>query len=125
MPLMNEWVEIAVDEDLLVQVVRELLALATNPNHVEVVYGTAGRVILCEVHLADAWYQLRLSQQDDGTEVHASGFEVVATEDVDVADSANTTNKGTEELVPIPAIRGPGRPKKAPQPSASPKGEES
>lgn len=93
MPLMSEWVEITVDEELLVQVVRELLNMAVNPNHVEVVYGTAGRVILAEVHLAEHWYQERLKVQpnDDGsgqTEVRASGYEVVQVVDSEVVDAA-------------------------------------
>lgn len=64
MPLMREWVEITVDEDLLIPVVRELLDMAVNPNHVEVVYGTTGRVILAEVHLAEHWYQERLKRHE-------------------------------------------------------------
>jgi hypothetical protein len=72
---MREWTEITVDEDLLSSVVRELLDMAMDPNHVEVVYGQAGRVILAEVHLAEHWYQERLKrQEDDGTEVHAGGL---------------------------------------------------
>jgi hypothetical protein len=117
MPLMKEWVEIHVDEDLLIPVVRELLDMAVNPNHVEVVYGTEGRVILAEIHLAEHWYQERLKRDEESsTEVHAGSYEVVA--------SANTSQQGTEELIPLPAKRGPGRPRNAP-PSASPDGEES
>lgn len=116
MPLMREWTEIHVDEDLLIHVVRELLSLAADPNQVEVVYGTEGRVILAEIHLADAWYQMRLAKEEeeakgDGTEVHASGFEVVASADVEPLNSAT---------VPTPAPRAPTR-----KPSASPDGEES
>ena len=132
MPLMREWVEIHVDEDLLVHVVRELLSLAVNPNHVEVIYGTAGRVILAEIHLADAWYQMRLAKEEEeaaaaeegsaerepstevATEVHASGFEVVATAKVDNKTSAQATT------VPTPAKR-----VSAGKTSASPDGEES
>ena len=120
MPLMKEWVEINVDEDLLVPVVRELLDMAVNPNHVEVVYGTAGRVILCEIHLAEHWYQERLKRDtQDGTEVHAGSYEVV---DTDKIEPSNTDSETT--TVPLPAKRGPGRPRNAPQPSASPDGEE-
>jgi hypothetical protein len=117
MPLMREWVEIHVDEDLLVHVVRELLSLAVNPNHVEVIYGTAGRVILAEIHLADAWYQMRVAKEKeaegDGTEVHASGFEVIASEQVEKPTSAEA-----KTTVPTPAKRAPVKP------SASPDGEE-
>jgi|EndMetStandDraft_3_1072993.scaffolds.fasta_scaffold800908_2 hypothetical protein len=115
MPLMREWVEIHVEEDLLIHVVRELLSLAVDPNQVEVVYGTAGRVILAEVHLADAWYQMRLVQEEEeaaGTEVHAAGFEVVASAEVEPSTSAVAT-------VPTPARRAP-----AVKPSASPDGED-
>lgn len=112
MPLMSEWTEIVVDEDLLVPVVRELLDMAVNPNHVEVVYGTTGRVILVEVHLAEHWYLERLKrEEDDGTTVHAGSFEVVADSDVEPSTSSAE--------VPLPAKRG-----SAPKPSASPDGEE-
>lgn len=141
MPLMREWTEITVDEDLLIPVVRELLDMAVNPNHVEVVYGAEGRIILAEVHLAEHWYQERLKRdEDDGTEVHAGGFEVVASAKVlteDIAQSETSTQapgtnvaqsnevKGTEYLVPLPVKRGPGRPRKeVPPPSASPDGED-
>jgi hypothetical protein len=117
MPLMREWVEIHVDEDLLIHVVRELLSLAVNPNQVEVTYGTAGRIILAEIHLADAWYQMRLAKEEaegDGTEVHASGFEVVDSAKIENSNSAESTT------VPTPAKRA-----SAPKPSASPNGEDS
>lgn len=116
MPLMREWTEIDVEEDLLVQVVQELLALAADPNHVEVVYGTTGRVILAEVHLAEHWYLERLKKEEaetKGTEVHAGSFEVVASAKVEPSKSARATN------VPLPAKRAA-----APKPSASPDGEE-
>lgn len=121
MPLMREWVEIHVEEDLLVHVVRELLSLAVNPNHVEVIYGTAGRVILAEIHLADAWYQMRLAKEEeeaegDGTEVHASGFEVVASADIAPQVESSKTAAVT---VPTPAKR-----VSASKTSASPDGEE-
>ena len=131
MPLMREWTEITVDEDLLSSVVRELLDMAMDPNHVEVVYGTEGRVILAEVHLAEHWYLERLKKEEQknesigDTEVHASGFEVAAQSKVDETDTAQSTSvKGTEHLVPLPVKRGPGRPRNAPSPSASPDGEE-
>lgn len=132
MPLMNEWTEIHVDEDLLIPVVRELLDMAVNPNHVEVVYGTEGRVILAEVHLAEHWYQERLKRdENNGTEVHAGAYEVVASASTaqegtdEVVAGATTSQQGTEELIPLPVKRGPGRPRNAPTPSASPDGEES
>lgn len=134
MPLMKEWVEIHVDEDLLIPVVRELLDMAVNPNQVEVVYGTEGRVILAEIHLAEHWYQERLKRDEDtGTEVHAGAYEVVASATTasegtdEVVASTTTSQQGTEELIPLPAKRGPGRPRTAPAPtpSASPDGEES
>lgn len=134
MPLMKEWVEIHVDEDLLIPVVRELLDMAVNPNQVEVVYGTEGRVILAEIHLAEHWYQERLRREENtGTEVHAGAYEVVASANTasegtdEVVAGATTPQQGTEELIPLPAKRGPGRPRTAPAPtpSASPDGEES
>jgi hypothetical protein len=132
---MREWTEIVVDEDLIIPVVKELLALAINPNHVEVVYGTTGRVILADVDLAEEWYQSTLKSKSDSaqpeepaeesveqtaeesepTVVVASGFQVVATAKVDTA----TIPQGTDDLVPTPAKRGPGRPRKSDSTSAS------
>lgn len=116
MPLMREWTEITVDEDLLIPVVQELLAMAMDPNHVEVVYGVTGRVILAEVHLAEHWYLERLKREEEenaakDVEVHAGGFEVVA--------SAKVEPSTEKTQVPLPAKRG-----SAPKPSASPDGEE-
>lgn len=127
MPLMREWTEITVDEDLLIPVVRELLDMAMDPNHVEVVYGTSGRVILAEVHLAEHWYLERLKRDQadsDGTEVHAGGFEVVAQSDIEDSNGAQSSTGGTDDLVPLPVKRGPGRPRNASPPSASPDGED-
>jgi hypothetical protein len=135
MPLMHDWTEITVDESLLIPVVKELLALATDPNHVEVVYGTGGRVILAESNLAERWYQETLPKdegdteeaanetfdvattKDQVTEVHASGFEVVAA-------SSNNPIHGTDALVPLPVKRGPGSARKEVPPPLS-NGEES
>lgn len=160
MPLMRDWTEVVVDEDLLIPVVQELLALATDPNHVEVVYGTTGRVILADVALAETWYQGTLRRQqgtdspddtvaeattsepqpsspdpsgtdDDSaavsqaetsegqeTVVVASGFEVVAAANKEVVEPADIA-KGTDDLVPLPVKRGPGRPRKSVPTSAS------
>jgi hypothetical protein len=90
MPLMREYTEIIVEEDLLPQVVRELVAMATNQNHVEVTHGVSGRVILVHPDLAEQWYQLKTATEDDPDEVP----------------------------IPVPVKRGPGRPRKI-QPSAS------
>jgi hypothetical protein len=88
MPSMREWTEITVDEDLLIPVVRELLDMAVNPNQVEIVHGTNGRVILAEVHLAEHWYQERLKRDEEipaedpqssvQTEVVAAAEKIVA-----------------------------------------------
>lgn len=103
MPLMREWTEITVEEGLLPSVVRELLDMAVNPNHVEVVYGTAGRVILAEVHLAEHWYQERLKQQntqdlplEDFQTLAAS--EVVAQSSVPVEDAAQSNILEADEV---------------------------
>lgn len=142
MPLMREWVEIHVDEDLIVDVVRELLALAADPNHVEITYGTAGRVILAEVHLADIWYQMRVAKEDNGnkeevdkevgevpdTQVHASGFEVIATAKVEPSTSVATTVPTPAKRVQVtqPSRTAPMLPTRpAVKPSASPNGEDS
>jgi hypothetical protein len=53
---MQEYVTIVVDQDLLVQITKEILALAEDPNHVEVTHGTNGQVLLVHPRLADRWY---------------------------------------------------------------------
>lgn len=150
MPLMKQWVEITVDEDLLIPVLRELLDIAANPNQIEVVHGTVGRIILAEVHLAEAWYQERLKHENDVEVPIDDDFEVLASTEVEPsigasasvvpelyaikeAEIAKIEVSNTEiasvsapaPLPPLPVRRGPGRPRKELQPSASPKGEES
>jgi hypothetical protein len=65
MPLMRNWTEIVVDETLLIPVLRELLQMAVDPNHVEVVGGANGRVILVETNLAEYWYQHHLDAEKE------------------------------------------------------------
>lgn len=114
MPLMRNWVEIMVDEELLVPVVRELLVLAEDPNHVEVVHGTHGRTILADVRLADLWYQQRLEREASSTptppivaesKVYTSNF---AQSRKDVAQS-NTVAKPTKLVKPSASLKGEER----------------
>lgn len=148
MPLMREWVEIHVDENLLIHVVRELLSLAADPNQVEVTYGTAGRIVLAEVHLAEAWYQTRLAKELSQVE-GVVGPEVVAPTDVEspavaLAEVERSTVAAADVRLPAPltpsarvvasadvessniapAKVAPARRAPAPKPSASPDGEE-
>ena len=53
---MHDYVVIIPESDLLVQVLKELLALTPNPNDVEVTDGETGRVIHARSWLADRWY---------------------------------------------------------------------
>jgi hypothetical protein len=58
---MREFAEVFVeDDDLLPQVLRELLALATSSDYVDVVHGPKGRVIQVHPDIAEAWYQQQL-----------------------------------------------------------------
>jgi hypothetical protein len=94
MPLMRQWVEITVGEDLLIPVVRELLDMAVDPNQVEVVHGDIGRVILAEVHLAEHWFQERLRRDTVDT--------VPLPEDDFVVSSATEVEPPTPAPEPIP-----------------------
>lgn len=85
--------EITVDEDLLVPVLQELLAMAVNPNQVTVVHGKTGRVILAEAHLADHWYQERMAQH----KVVATGTTEASSVSSEAAGSATTP-------APMPAV---------------------
>jgi hypothetical protein len=142
---MREWTEIAVDEDLLIPVVRELLDMAANPNQVEIVHGTNGRVILAEVHLAEHWYRERLKRdeevpEDDSqvftqTEVVAPVEEIVAPappplptpalpKKLEPSIGAPVARTPAPPVVQAPARRAPV-PAPVPKPSASSNGEDS
>lgn len=128
MPLMRDWTEITVDEGLLSQVVRELLELADDPNHVEVVYGTSGRIILADVDLAERWFEAatKKSEEETNIEVTGHGLEVFANEEVDEAEAASSTSDlYAKDPGPLPIKRGPGRPRKNPLPFSASDGEES
>lgn len=147
MPLMRDWVEITVEESLLIPVVQELLALAIDPNHVEVTYGTTGRVILAKTELADEWYRHTQKKHDaepePETEVVGHGYEViaaanksddapnevfaVATTELGGIDQEVAAATSFSEPAPSPVKRGPGRPRKNPLPPSPPlsDGEES
>ncbi len=71
MPLMHHYTEITVEEDLLPQIVRELLELAEDPNHVDVTHGTHGRVILAHSALAEKWYLAATSSRNEHDGVEA------------------------------------------------------
>ncbi len=119
---MREWTEIAVDEDLLIPVIRELLDLAANPNQVEVAHGTNGRVIVAEVHLAEHGYQERLKR-----EVVAPADKVVASAETPVPVPAQSTvvpMKVEPSKVAAAVVQPPARRVPAPKPSASLDGEE-
>lgn len=134
MPFMKQWVTINLDEDLLVQVVRELLNMAVDPNHVEVIHVESGRAVLVEAHLAEHWYQER--QKDDVVVVDSEVIDAATTtegavvESSEVAASSNLAVTEIREVAAssnqteLPVKRGPGRPRNAPPPSASPDGEE-
>jgi hypothetical protein len=120
----DTYVRILVEEGLLPQVVRELLALSTDANYVDVVDGDNGRMILAHPEVADAWFEAVTKDEAP---------EVVATEEVDVTDSANEkveiADSAIEETPEVPDVvvpikRGPGRPRKAVPPPLS-YGEES
>lgn len=55
----SQYVEVRVPRDLLPDVVREILSFAIDPNHVEVVHGDIGQVIMVHPELAEVWYQAR------------------------------------------------------------------
>ena len=61
---MRQYTEIIAEEGLLPQVVRELVEMAEDQNHIEVTYGVAGRVILVHPGLAEKWYQQKVAEAD-------------------------------------------------------------
>jgi hypothetical protein len=83
MPLMRQYTEIIVEEGLLPQIVRELVEMAEDQNHIEVSYGVAGRVILVHPDLAEKWYQQKVSEAEDPQDVP----------------------------IPVPVVRDPGQPR--------------
>ena len=96
MPLMREYTEIIVDEGLLPQVVRELVELAENQNHVEVVHGTVGRVILVHPKLAEIWYEKVTAAKAPGNEA-ASDSEPAKEEVVPVKEQVTSETESDEE----------------------------
>lgn len=122
MPLMDRYTEIIVEEDLLPQVVRELVDMAMDQNHVEVVHGVVGRVILAQTDLAEAWYQKAIAKEQ-GEKVPESDVAQSNTPESETSDAANVA--ASELSITVPVKRGPGRPRTIqPAPSVS-NGEES
>lgn len=60
---MRDYTVISVEPDLLPQVLRELLAVAANPNLIEVTDDEHGRVIHAHPEVAEVWYQNAIRQQ--------------------------------------------------------------
>jgi hypothetical protein len=117
----SDYTVIDVDPDLLPQVLRELFAMSTDPNFVEVTDAEKGRVILAHPDLAEAWYQKAVAKQIEEA-AEAIKFEEVLKQDDEVVASAineasNIASTSTPEDVPVK--RGPGRPRKVVFASAS------
>jgi hypothetical protein len=116
----SEYTTIDVDPDLLGQVLRELFAMATDPNLVEVTDAEFGRVILVHPELAEAWYQKAVAKEQESeqaeTEVVAEATNVPEV----VAESTNeVSNIASASIEEPPVKRGPGRPRKVVFASAS------
>jgi hypothetical protein len=60
---MRNYTVISVEPDLLPQVIRELLAVAADPNLIEVTDDEFGRVIHVHPEVAEVWYQNAITQQ--------------------------------------------------------------
>jgi ParB-like chromosome segregation protein Spo0J len=136
---MKDYTVIAVDPDLLPQVLRELFAIATNPDLVEVNESDYGRVIHAHPEVAEAWYQQAVANgstpSEEVAEVVAESKEVLATaskaedapeevvaESKKVLATATTAQNSVPE--PEPVKRGPGRPRKEASPTSASNGEE-
>lgn len=114
---MRQWVEITVDEDLLVPVVRELLDMAVDPNHVEVIHGDVGRVILAEVHLAEHWFQERLKRDAvDGVPLPEDDLVVSSAAEVEPPSPAPEPVPAAPEPDTGPVVVTPPAPLPAPPP---------
>jgi hypothetical protein len=132
---MKDYTVIAVDPDLLPQVLRELFAIATNPDLIEVNESDHGRVVHAHPEVAEAWYQQAVANgstpPEEVAEVVAESKEVLAAaskaEDAPeevaevVAESKEVlaTAMTHQDSVPEPVKRGPGRPRKEVPTSAS------
>lgn len=57
--------EIYVDVDLLPQITRELLALTTNPDDVQITDGDSGKVLLVDTDLANLWYSTVFNEDQE------------------------------------------------------------
>jgi hypothetical protein len=103
----RKWTEIAVDEDLLIPVVRELLDMAADPSHVEIIHGTNGRLILAEVHLAEHWYRERLKRDEKASKE-------------DVQEQTEVVAPADKTPDPVPAPKPPPPPVIPPAPVSKP-----
>lgn len=85
-----KWTEIHVEDSVFIDVMKELVALATDQNHVEVTYGESGRVILAHPDLAEQWFDAvqRGPIVDDGP-----------VDAVDVVESENVAQTTFDEAV--------------------------
>lgn len=61
---MRDYTRIVVPENLLPQIVGEILEFAADPNLVEVVHETHGRVVHAHPAVANAWYQARQDAEE-------------------------------------------------------------
>ena len=68
---MQQYMVISAPEDLMPQVLRELLQLASDPNFVEVVAGDVGRVIHVHPEVAEAWYA-KVTEAQQEIETHSA-----------------------------------------------------
>jgi hypothetical protein len=127
---MKDYTVIAVDPDLLPQVLRELFAVATNPDLVEVNESDYGRVIHAHPEVAEVWYQQVVANgnknADGGIEVVAAASTEEEPEEV-VAESKTAEDETLAESTTLATglvKRGPGRPRKEVVPTSASNGEE-
>jgi len=127
---MKDYTVIAVDPDLLPQVLRELFALASNPDLIEVNESDHGRVIHAHPEVAETWYQKVVA---NGNKTADGGIEVVAAASTEeklkevIAESSTVQDETLAESTTLATglvKRGPGRPRKEVPPTSASNGEE-
>jgi len=112
---MKEYTVISVEPDLLPQVLRELFAIATNPDLVDVQESDYGRVIHAHPEVAEAWYQQAVANGSAHSDEEPEVVAIASNEETEqekVVAIATTTEAE-------PVKRGPGRPRKEVTTSAS------
>lgn len=93
---MREHTVITVPADLLPEVLRQLLEIATDPNLVEVADEERGRVIRAHPDVAEAWYQAKVAEMEKPKAVEQEQAKVTETKQSKTQNQKPSASNGEE-----------------------------